>query len=406
MWMKTIASVHEGEPGGSGRSERLAPRRSVTFAVPDFDPSVGGTTRQTRLQAEALVRRGHRVVIVTRRLRGDWSAREAIDGLDVVRLGRPPFDERGVLVALSAWLARRRREIDIVQTVMWPDAVLAAAAAGLVSRSALLWAIDGEIAAALRAGGGPHRKLLSALRRRAFARAEHVVLTQRMASELTSLAPELSHCVIPVPIDRDHFRPPTAAERRDSRAQLGIAPDAFTVVYVGHLQRRKAVDTLISAFAALRRTVAGSHLLLVGGGRGRADDTADELRRQVLDLELEGSVTLCGIVPDPLRHLWAADVLALTSEREGLPNSLLEAMACGIPWVAPAAAGGDVLPADTGVVPSTNDPAAVADALLQLADPDRRLTLGDTARRESERYDVERIADDYEDLYTRIGNRR
>src|SRR3954471_50626 len=94
--------------------------QTVAFAVPDFDPSVGGTTRQTRLQAEALARRGHRVVVVTRRLRANWPARERISGLDVVRVGRPPFTERASVASLAGWLARHRRDVDIVQAVMWP----------------------------------------------------------------------------------------------------------------------------------------------------------------------------------------------------------------------------------------------------------------------------------------------
>jgi glycosyltransferase involved in cell wall biosynthesis len=375
----------------------------VAFAVPDFDPSVGGTTRQTRLQAEALARRGHRVVIVTRRLRRDWPAREHIDGLDVVRVGRPPFTERAALASLAGWLARHRGDLDVLQAVMWPDVALAAAATGLLSRTALLWAIEGEIEAML-AGTGFRRRIQAALRRRAYAHVEHVVLTPRMASELAHAAPELSQQVIAVPVDREHFRPPTDSERHEARAQLGLAPEAFTVLYVGHLEHRKRVDRLISAFAALRAHVDGARLLLVGGGRGRPDDTEPQLRQQVTDAGLEGAVSFCGVERDPLRHLWAADVLALTAEREGLPNSLLEAMACGVPSVAPLEAGGHVLVGDAGLVPESAEPTAVATALLELVDPARRRRMGDAARRESERYDVEQIADEYERLYARMGS--
>ena len=74
----------------------------MIFAVPDFDPSVGGTTRQTRVQAEALARRGYRVAVVTRRLVADWPAHELVDGLEVFRIGPPG---RGRLVK-GAWSRR------------------------------------------------------------------------------------------------------------------------------------------------------------------------------------------------------------------------------------------------------------------------------------------------------------
>ena len=388
---------------GAGRPS-AGTSRSVAFAVPDFDPSVGGTTRQTRLQAEALARRGHRVVVVTRLVDRHWARRERVAGLDVVRLGPPGRGtnaDRRAVAALARWLLRNRAAIDVVQAVMWPDVVLAAAAAGLVRRTAVLWAIDGEILAALSPGSSARRHLQVAVRRSLLARTEHVTLTRKMAAELATADVRFNNTVIPVPVDRRHFRPPTPHERADARAALGVEPDAFTVIYVGHLQQRKAVDRLLDAFAALRRGVSGARLLLVGGMRGAADDTEPALRRQAHELQLGDAVSFCGIVSDPLRHLWAADVLTLASEREGMPNSLLEALACGLPCIAPASAGGDeVLDAEVGIVPPSNDPAVLAAALRQLAtDEEGRRQMGAAARRHSERFDVERVVDRYVALY-------
>jgi rhamnosyl/mannosyltransferase len=90
-----------------------------------------------------------------------------------------------------------------------------------------------------------------------------------------------------------------------------------------------------------------------------------------------------------------------------MPNSLLEALASGLPSVAPASAGGDqVLDSETGIVPPSNEPAALAAAIRRLAaDGPARTQMGQAARRRSERYDVEAIADAYEQLYARMAKR-
>jgi glycosyltransferase involved in cell wall biosynthesis len=380
----------------------------VVFAVPDFDPSVGGTTRQTRVQAQALARRGRRVAVVTRRLVAEWPAQERVDGLDVYRVGPPGrgrIADRRSLLSLALWLRRHRHETGILQIVMWPDAVLAAAIGGVLSRTVVLWAIRGEIEAAL-SSRGLLRGVQARIRRALLRRVEHVTLTQRMAAEFSSTALRASNTVIPVPVERDHFRPPTNAERTEAREALGIAHDAFTVVYVGHLEERKAVDRLIAAVDEIRASVHGVRLLLVGGGRGARSDTENTLRQYVARDGLEQVVSFCGVVPDPRSHLWASDVLVLPSVREGMPNSLLEALACGLPCVAPASAGGDeVLDDETGIVPASNEPHELAAALAALAaDGPRREEMRSAARARSERFGAEHVADAYEELYARVSS--
>jgi glycosyltransferase involved in cell wall biosynthesis len=379
----------------------------VVFAVPDFEPAVGGTTRQVGLQARALAGRGHDVVVVTRRREGSWARRERLAGLDVHRVGLPGrgrLREALALIALGGWLRRRRRRIGPVATVMWPDAQIAAFAAGVLSRTVTVWAIRGEAEAALADGASAARRVMLRLRRSLFRRTPHVVLTTRMAAEIVATGAG-EPVVIPVPVDCRHFRPPSMEERADARRAVGIEPAAFVVVYVGHLEVRKAVDRLVEAFGLLLEAVPGARLLLVGGGRGTPEDTGVELRGLVGELGLAPSVAFCGVRPDPRPYLWAADALALPSIREGMPNSILEGMACGLPCVAPASAGGDeVLEAGTGIVPRSNEPGELAAALERLA-TDRRLReeLGRAAHARVQRYDIGSVAIAYEQLFATLG---
>src|SRR5919198_2196199 len=152
----------------------------IVFLVPDFEPSVGGTTRQVGLQARAHAARGRPVAVVTRRLSGDWPRRERLGGLDVHRVG-PPGRGRGrellALLAVALWLRRRRRSLGPVVAVQWPDVQLAALLGGVLPRLLTVWAVRGEASAALAAGRSPGRRALTSLRRGLLRRVRHVVLT-------------------------------------------------------------------------------------------------------------------------------------------------------------------------------------------------------------------------------------
>ena len=151
----------------------------IVYAVPDFEPAVGGTTTQTGLQARALANRGSDLVVLTLRTDPAWAKRERVGGVEVRRLGlsgRGRLREWTALVAMVVWLSRRRRSIAAVQTVMWTDASAAAALSRLSARTAVLWAIDGEAGAALR-GGSPWRRLVTRVRAHVLRRCRHVALT-------------------------------------------------------------------------------------------------------------------------------------------------------------------------------------------------------------------------------------
>ena len=378
-------------------------RRSVVFAVPDFEPTVGGTTRQSRNQAEGLAARGGAVTIVTQRLDRSWPRRERIGAVTVRRLGpmhRDATAMKVLVVRLAWWLRRNRRSIDVVQVIMYPDFVLSAWLAGVGDRTVMCWAGLGDATDVLAPTGRPVRALVRAGRRRVMQRVMHVALTTALHDELTAVGID-KVVVIPTPVDLDAFRPPDPEERRAARARLGIGDDQFAIVYIGHLRALKRVDRLVDAFAMRVRDGADARLFLVGDSRADLDDRTAALRAQVQRTGLEDRVVFSGAVPDVRPYLYAADVFVLPSDREGLPNSLLEAMACGLACVAPASAAGDqVLDPTSGIVPPSNDPPVLADTLATLEhDPELRARLGTGARAAAQRYNLASVIDQYDLLY-------
>jgi glycosyltransferase involved in cell wall biosynthesis len=374
----------------------------VVLAVPDFAPAVGGTSSQVALLGRALAARGHDVAVVTRRRSRAWPRRDSRDGLPVHRVGLPGHgrlaDKLSALAPVP-WLLRRRGEDTALVTVQWADSIFAAALAGLLPRTLVVWAARGDPADALRPAGGALRRLQARLRRRLAARPLHVALSDAMRDELLGLG-VARVAVVPPPVDTKAFRPPSAEERSEARREHGVAGEEVVLAYVGHLRALKAVDRLVDAFGRLVGDGVPARLLLVGGGRGAPDDVEALLREQVRSLGLDHAVRFCGPVRNVRLAFWAADVVVLPSTREGIPVSLLEAMACGLACVAPPSAAGDeLLAGGAGLVPPSNEPGDLLEAMRRLAaDPGERARIGRAAAERAQEFDVERVTDRFEEL--------
>ena len=109
-----------------------------------------------------------------------------------------------------------------------------------------------------------------------------------------------------------------------------------------------------------------------------------ELAADVRGRKLEDQVRLLGAIADPRRLLWALDIFAFPSTREGLGVALLEAMACGLPAVASRAGGIAEVVEDgrTGLLVAPGNAAEIAAGLARLAaEPQTRETLRAAARK-------------------------
>lgn len=150
------------------------------------------------------------------------------------------------------------------------------------------------------------------------------------------------------------------------------------ILSVGRLTPQKGFEHLIQAFARVRETHPSAALVIAGDGRQR-----ESLAAQIRALGLAGHAFLLGQRDDVPRLLAVADIYVNSSLLEGMPVSVLEAMAAGLPIAATSV--GDtpyVLDADSGVLVPPAQPEALASALTALLDdPKRRAALGVAARR-------------------------
>jgi glycosyltransferase involved in cell wall biosynthesis len=181
----------------------------------------------------------------------------------------------------------------------------------------------------------------------------------------------------------------------DVRESEGDRP---RIVMVGRLQAPKDPITLVRALAMIRETAFEA--LLVGDGPDRSV-VEEEIRR----LGIEPSVHVLGNRSDVHELLATADVFALSTRSEGLPLSILEAMAAGLPVVASNVGGVAelVVQGETGMLVPPGDPGALAETIEGLlGDQPLARRLGEAARmRVAEHFDLAAVQDAHLALYRR-----
>ena len=162
-------------------------------------------------------------------------------------------------------------------------------------------------------------------------------------------------------LDASRFRP---SDRRAARERLGLPTEGKIVLFVGNILLSKGVGILAEAIAllALRGVAVRGYFV----GKGRDDGV---LRGMISRLGIAGSSTMAGPKPHDQVPDWihSCDVVVLPSFSEGIPNVLVEASACGRPFVATRVGGIPEIAGDehSRLVPP-GDPKAVADAILEV----------------------------------------
>ena len=319
----------------------------------------------------------------------------AVDyGVPVWELGADPAGLSRVRVVLRA-LRRLRREM-----ATWrPDLIQAHGGEPLkyaIPTAAAVPVVYRRIGSAVdQVARGPRRVLYGALMRRA-ARVVAVAEAVRLETMEVFQLP-VGH-VVTIPNAVDARRLAITRDRTTVRRDLGIAADAEVVLSLGALTWEKdPLAHLRIAAAVLVERPAAVHLL-VGDGPMRA-----EVERQVVALGNGPRVRLAGARDDVPALLAASDVVLFASCSEGMPATVIEAGALGLPVAGYAVAGVAEVVEDgvTGLLAPPGDAAQLQDRLGELlADPSRRRGMGAAARgRCLGQFDITAIAPRYLELY-------
>jgi glycosyltransferase involved in cell wall biosynthesis len=231
---------------------------------------------------------------------------------------------------------------------------------------------NGTVSSALACGDLPRYTRL--LYRLLYRRADRVICQSRamavdLADELQLAAEQIA--VLPNPVDLAGIQEVIRTAKSDPGQWTGPGPHLLAV---GRLAREKGFDLLLQALAAVRNQFPHADLLIAGAG---AEEL--ELKAQARSLGLERAVRFAGHLDHPYACFPGATLFVLSSRHEGMPNSLLEAAAAGLPIVALPSSGGvvDMLRDRPGAwIAAEISAAALSDSLLtalQVLCPERQL---------------------------------
>lgn len=201
------------------------------------------------------------------------------------------------------------------------------------------------------------------------------------------------------------IRPPCSQKsvRSAILKRYGIHEGANLVLTLGRLHRLKGFDVLIEAISDVLKEAPGTVFLI--GGEGAEIDRLHEL---IHAYGFKANARMPGIISDTDAVLFACDVYVNSSRWEGLPMTLLEAMAHGRPIVATDVGGNPEVIRDgqTGLLVPPDNPAALAEAILKLLqDTSFGTRLGRQAKDLFEReYTIQRHCEKLADYYLRLLN--
>lgn len=291
--------------------------------------------------------------------------RETIEGIEVhhpryLLIPKVSMILHGVLMAVAAVpllrRLRRKSSFDVIDThFVYPDGFAAVLLGMWFGKPVVVSARGSDIN--VYKDIPIIRSLLAFTLRRAQA---VIAVSQALKEAIVSLGIEAEKVrVIPNGVDPGKFRP---IEKEDARRQLGL-PDRSIILSVGNITPVKGFDLLIKSVKVLIEQHGRTDVLLVIAGEGahRA-----ELEGLVAELGLSSHVRFVGDVQHERLVLWygAADLCCLASVREGWPNVVVEALACGRPVIGTKVGGiPEILTTEEVGILTDRDEHSLADAL-------------------------------------------
>ncbi len=307
--------------------------------IATFFPLIGGTEKQALSLAGSLVSRGIKVKVLTRRVKGTAGSQN-MGGISVCRLtilGKGLLDSISFMLAGFFYLLKHASEYDVIHVHLASSPAIAAIIAGKLTGKKVIIKLGGgkgvdEISLSEKTISGRLKLKFFALTKPTLMVMNEDVLNWLKSTPLKNL--ELIK--FRNGVDTGKYSPLLYQEKIKAKNKLGFENKQI-FLFVGRLSPEKRIKEFVEIWDELMRGENVSqkvHFIIVGSG-----PQEKELREAIRVFGLSDSLFLAGAQDDLLPYYQAADVFILPSVSEGLSNSMLEAMSCGLAILASGVGG-------------------------------------------------------------------
>lgn len=380
----------------------MGPRsdRNIRIHYLITDSNFGGTEASVGRLARGMMQRGYQISICSIKKPGYMAEEFKRQGMEFYSLNLPsninwdyPFF---LFFGLFRWRKILKREMpDIIHSFLFQSNLLA-------SISSFPWAKVGSkkaVISSVRCINRDKSRWRIFLDRWALGKSK-VILAVSRAVRLTYLEREKIQPaqirVVYHGVERIFFEDRT--DKLDLREKLGIQKQEYLIGTVARLHKDKGIVTLLESMALVVRSVPHIRLLIIGNGPEK-----DRLLKMARGLGIMNHVIFTGFQSHVIPWMASLDIFCLTSEEEGLPQSLLEAMALGKPVVVTRVGGVTEIINDPmcGILIPPGDPKALSNAVIDLLHrPEKAKKMGKAGRERIKRdFLLEHTLDQMEDIY-------
>lgn len=357
----------------------------VLFVIRSLE--LGGAERRVLRMASGLAARGHQVAVAVFYLRGSLLAEAERRGIPVIDLRKAgPAGVIGLLRRLAG--AIDEFAPDAVHSLM-PAANIACALARIRRHQSarLVWGVaSSDMQAHARWGARIVFSLEGLLSRVPDA----IVANSRSGRDvcISRGFPAERMRIVMNGIDTHEFSP-DSSDAALTRSNWGIPVGTVVVGTVGRIDPVKGTDVFLAAAALLARDCPELHFVCIGPGD---PEYAAAMSQLAAKLGIGARVSFPGAICDAAAAYNALDVCVLASWSEGLPNCLIEALACGVACVSTDVGDARLLLEGVGELVPPGDPAALAGAIRRAIDDRLPARLIERRRRAVERFDADASA--------------
>ena len=235
----------------------------------------------------------------------------------------------------------------------------------------------------------------------------NITVSQDLASRISKIFGVPKNRFFPIinGVDLSIFNKIADSRRSDLRNQYGIKSDNCLIGSVGRLVDVKRYDLMVEAAIEICKRELPAQFMIVGDGPLKA-----KLQKMINDNGLQQNFFLVGRKDNVSDYLQAMDVFALPSTFEGISNTMLEAMSCGLPIVATNVGGTPevVDNGSTGFLWETGDSDEFIVLLLKMISDDKlRKQIGSNSREKAKKkFSIDRMVSEYENIYIKVAQER